>query len=104
MGRHSDVDLYVLTMGEREWHEGRIVEGMMVELSFSPLRCLCDRIAGLNPTVTHAFATGAVLMDRDREVNVLAMEARQRWKEGPAKMAASDKLRWRFQLTDVLHD
>jgi hypothetical protein len=104
IGQHSDIDLYVLTTGEREWHEGRIIEGMIVELSFSPLRCMRDRIAGLNPTTTHAFATGAVVMDQRGEVNMLVIEARQRWNEGPAEMAPSDRLRWRFRLTDILHD
>jgi hypothetical protein len=101
---HSDVDLYVLTTSSQEWHEGRLIDDVPIELTFAPLRCMRDRIRGKNPTITHAFATGTVLMQRDSDIHAVVEEAQKCWDAGPSAVSPAELLRWRFRLTDVLSD
>ncbi len=101
---HSDIDLYVLRIGDQAWHEGRVVDGTPIELSFSPLHHMRARVLNRHVVVVHAFAFGAVLLDRTGEVAALAGEARSIWAEGPRELSDAERLRWRFHLTELLRD
>jgi hypothetical protein len=101
---HSDLDIYVLIVGDRRWNEGRLVEGRPIELAFSPVHGMSQHLREHNPIVTNAFASGQILFDRSGEVAELAAEARRRWVAGPPPLTDADTLRWRFRLTDLLYD
>lgn len=100
----SDLDLYVLHNGEEKWSEGRRARGYLVELSFSPIRCMRQHLVSNNAAVTHAFATRSILLDRTGEVASLVEEARRRWVDGPPPADSADRLRWQFRLTDSIFD
>ncbi len=100
----SDVDLYVLVNGRTRWHEGLRVEDVQVELSFAPAAYLRSLMEGGSPVVTHAFATGDVLLDRSGEASELVAMGRRLWREGPRPLTDDEVTAWRFRLTDLLTD
>jgi|GEM_PF-500113 len=104
-GVHSDLDISLITReGNLSWHEGRVVDGVEVELNFSPGEMVRERIAQRNAIIVHAFATGSVLFDRADALPGLQRMARTVYEEGPRPLTAAEVLRWRYRLSDMALD
>jgi predicted nucleotidyltransferase len=100
----SDLDLYALTRGEKQWLQSRVVEGVEVQLKVAPLRSWRGLIEKRNPPIIGAFATGVLLFDRTGEAAELKRLAEESLRTGPRELEASDVEGARYSLTNKVRD
>lgn len=103
-GAHSDLDMALITCEDLSWHEGRVIDGVEVELNFSPIGAVRDRLVGRNAITVRAFSSGSVLFDRTAALPALQHLARTIHTEGRRPLSATEVLRWRHRLSDTASD
>lgn len=100
----SDLDLYVVTSGTQYWREGRIQQGVEVELFFNPASKMRERLEQGDAVAIHGFATGELLLDRSGAGAELQALGRRLWEAGPRPLTDWEQKTWRYRLTDLAQD
>ncbi len=100
----SDLDLYAISQGEEAWIEGRLLHHVELELHFAPARFWRGRLESKHPVITHAFATGTILIDHHATVAALVEYAQHLWAAGPAPLTLAQIDQSRYHLSDMVRD
>lgn len=106
VGPTSDLDLYVITGGEKEGTQIslRRYGGVPAEVYRGTPAAWKKLMEAGRPVVIHAFATGDALLDRSGELAELSDMARKLVEAGPPALSQEAVDRWRFRLTNLAND
>jgi hypothetical protein len=102
-GPGSDLDLRILTNGDKRWMESRVAHGVEAQLKFGPVRSLRGMVAMQNHAIIQSFATGQLLFDKTGEATELKRFADERYRAGP-RVPDQAETGVRYGLTNLIRD
>lgn len=100
----SDIDCLVITDGQDYWREGRIVDGIPVDLFFNPLPMLLERLHTEDAVVIQGLATGDVVWDPRGIMPSVVAQAREIWDAGPSPLTDWAQILLRYRIGCLAED